>query len=359
MATVWERIKQFTVNRIVWCSLLAICCIALFILFVVRPWEDDTSDIESNVALAWNKAIDRLGMEPLYPPQEDFFVGDIYIVATRSKEAPVPDYPSEVFEGKGFKIGHVDLRSKINGRDQTPRFAVTKLVATGNADSDQSNVEISSSPDANLVSLSEISFPGVSIRRRLNSGTSYNLFALGRDTSTVEDITISKAETYSVPVLDALSALGQYCTDEATEKLCGDRYARKIFEFVFGRDINAKYQEKFIFNLNIKLISQVYLTRQIDVATGAADGVRYSISNATPHKKAAKDSGEDQSATNDTSAKSDSVSDVGKDPPPIPLPSEFIRYAAQNGASIANRQTFAKPLAFGFRSVSFAIDPTP
>ncbi|MDL2399653.1 hypothetical protein [Rhizobium mayense] len=359
MTKVSERIKQFIASRIVWRSLLAICVIALFILIVVRPWEDDTSDIESNVALAWNKAIDRLGMEPLYPPQEDFFVGDIYIVATRSKEAPVPDYPSEVFEGKGFKIGHVDLRAKINGRDQTPRFAVTKLVATGNADSDQSNVELSNTSDANLVSLSEISFPGVSIRRKLNSGTRYNLFALGRDTSTVEDITISKAETYSVPVLDALSALGQYCADEATEKLCGDHYARKIFEFVFGRDIDAKYQGKFIFNLTIKLVSQVYLTRQIDVATGAADGVRYSVSKSSPHKGAAKNNGEDQSPGKDTTAKSDAAADVDKDPPPVPLSSEFMRYAAQNGATIANRQTFAKPLAFGFRSVSFAIDPNP
>lgn len=49
----------------------------LAVIFLVRPFEAPTENDSDNVAIAWNRTMSRLGMESVYPPQEDVFVGDV------------------------------------------------------------------------------------------------------------------------------------------------------------------------------------------------------------------------------------------------------------------------------------------
>src|SRR5689334_10928473 len=70
-------------------------------VLALRPsLPDPTGD---DVAKAWNDSIARLGIQPVYPPEEDLVVGDIWVsVAGAPQEIPVL--------GKSVRIGHVEVR---------------------------------------------------------------------------------------------------------------------------------------------------------------------------------------------------------------------------------------------------------
>ena len=57
-------------------------------------------DGDKGAVAAWNEAVSLLNIEPIYPPQEDVYVGDIYAVVTRADRG---------FLGRSIKLWHVDL----------------------------------------------------------------------------------------------------------------------------------------------------------------------------------------------------------------------------------------------------------
>jgi hypothetical protein len=99
----------------------------------------DRGSIES-VALAWTTAISRLGIEPIYPPQEGIAVGDVFLViSTPPKEIQdqIPDYPAGVFTGRGIKIAHIDELSSSPEPQGDLVFADTAFNSEGKVDLQQ------------------------------------------------------------------------------------------------------------------------------------------------------------------------------------------------------------------------------
>ncbi|WP_353645106.1 hypothetical protein [Mesorhizobium sp. WSM2239] len=71
----------------------------LVVFFLVKPFDSPRELPDDNAAVAWNAAIERLGIQPLYPPQEDFFVGDIYVTLDDPESeiaGEIIRYPSNV-----------------------------------------------------------------------------------------------------------------------------------------------------------------------------------------------------------------------------------------------------------------------
>ena len=58
------------------------CAFFAFVLLVVRPFGDATENPEKELATEWNVGIAQLGISPVYPPEEDFYVGDILAVVS-------------------------------------------------------------------------------------------------------------------------------------------------------------------------------------------------------------------------------------------------------------------------------------
>jgi hypothetical protein len=57
-----------------------------YILFLVRPFSTiDLGSKSEDIASSWNASISRLGISPIFPPQEDFYVGDIWAVIVDSE----------------------------------------------------------------------------------------------------------------------------------------------------------------------------------------------------------------------------------------------------------------------------------
>lgn len=313
----------------------------LAIFFVVRPFEDPGEAVEKNAALAWGATIERLGMRPLYPPQEDFFVGDIYITL----EDPGTEvggkairYPSTAYKGRGVRIGHIDMRTSIAAGNRAAKFGNASVVQS----SAISPKFATSIDESGPISLSLVTFPGISIKRHIDTDSSFWRFFAGRRTGEVEEISIPSAETYSAPVIDSLVALGNYCSDEATADFCDDAAARKILSYTLGPDVNAIHDKKYIFPISISIVGQVFLTSRLKISRYNGDALSTKMSDDAQT--------DDQQSASGGSSKSE-ANETTKGRPS----SGSARYESMYSNRIHLDEPFARPLVFGFRAVSFAL----
>lgn len=327
--------------------------IIAFILFVVRPFASEKDEIAQNVALAWNGAIRRLGMEPLYPPREDFYVGDLYLTIEPidpNVRSTLPDYPTEVFAGKGVKIGHIDLRPEILALPSI-RFADT-AVSGSSPLLVQPKVEVREDAHDRLIYLSEVSFPGVEITWAADRSGGLPWLSASRRGTSEGKIVISGAQTYSAQIPDAIVKLQNYCADEQTSGFCSDAVARRIMTYVLGSDVTAVHQSKYIFGIGINLVTQVYMSREFDISRTEANSTAFSAGRGarkvtTPVTPSDPKVNTQAPAGAEEEASASAVSDEQQG-----NQADLLQSAR---SSLEMTGVRAKPLVFGFRSVSFPI----
>src|SRR3990170_2050415 len=139
-------------NGKTWPFLLGIGLTLAFTLAIIRPWEDPLPPPEDASAL-WSESVSRLGIEPLFPPQEDFHVGDVYVVISAYDEADgttrekSPDRP---LLRKSAKIGHLDLRHISIDTGRAPVFAQTVVNGDGAVALYQQREEVTAPANENI-----------------------------------------------------------------------------------------------------------------------------------------------------------------------------------------------------------------
>src|SRR6266566_6701489 len=114
-----------------------------------------------SVATDWNESVQRIGINPLYPPQEDLHVGDIFAVIKQSDN----EYPtSVVFGDHAIKLWHVDMTEELKAAyNAVPVFPRTKERPLHEDDSwDQNESEKLFEPGGKKT-LSLLAFPAFSI----------------------------------------------------------------------------------------------------------------------------------------------------------------------------------------------------
>jgi hypothetical protein len=77
--------------------------------------ETATPDLEA----AWNETISRLGIDPVYPPEEDLMVGDLLARVIADEPDPSVAKKSKLdsqspFLRRTVKIAHIDLRDQLD-----------------------------------------------------------------------------------------------------------------------------------------------------------------------------------------------------------------------------------------------------
>src|ERR1043165_7793107 len=90
-----------------WQGLTALLVIS-FLLVIVRPFARIADPEAEDVAVAWNRSIARLGILPVFPPEEDFHVGDVWAVINEAKGGEL-----KPLLGKSVRLAHIDLRDEI------------------------------------------------------------------------------------------------------------------------------------------------------------------------------------------------------------------------------------------------------
>jgi hypothetical protein len=331
-------------------------------LFVVRPFQAVRDPAPEDVASAWNNSIGRLGILPLYPPTEDFGVGDVMAV--------VADSENVTLLRKAVRIAHLDLRDLVLSSTLEPVFAETADPVAGTNFRKQDRFELPGDPSGKRIALSISAFPGITINHVLQSnagaGNSAGWFGSSHSGQRAEEIQIKGVETYGVSTVEAIVRFNHWCRDEKTKAYCDDSFVRQALAFAVSdrvlatkdsKDSNGVTTRGYAARLELQLVTRVYLTREIqqrrldDSAGGAAIQALADPSAAkpAPDKPAEQDSG--------ASRVSNAIDALNKSLAASGVPGAKISAIRSDDVDISLKETFQRPIAFGYRAVTIALVP--
>ena len=363
-----------------WWQILVAVLILAVAVFVVQPFKSIPDPGPEDVAAAWNTSIGRLGIQPLYPPTEDFGVGDVLAVVADSENVPLL--------GKAVRIAHIDLRDLILASTVEPVFADTADLAAGASFRKQDRTEVPTDSKDKRITLALSAFPGITISHVTQSaaaaGNATGWFGSARNGNQVEEIQIKGAETYGVSTIEAIVKFNNWCRDEKTKAYCDDSFVRQALAFAVsdrvlatrkadstkatstytegakdtpgtnatGATTPATGPKEYAARLQLQLVTRVYLTREIEqrrmneAAAGAAVQALADPSQAKPDPAAAKPG--DQSG----------IEAINRNLAASGTTGAKIAIVRSDGVNISLQETFQRPIAFGFRAVTIALTPS-
>jgi hypothetical protein len=305
--------------------LLAAVTIA-FIIVLVDPFSALPEPVVDDIALGWNTSLSRLGILPVFPPVEDFHVGDLLVMVTEGdEEAPLLR--------KAVRLAHIDLRDAVLAeRTGQPVFPDTVMPEAARNIRIQPSAEVAKAEPADPISLTLTAFPGISIRHGRHTKGSFGArlfgFSASREALDSEEIRIPVAETYGVNAASAIARLAAWCEEPDTQVNCTDDFARRVMAFTVSDQVLATRNGQYVFRLQLCLVTRVFLMREIEyrnLRQGSADA---SASAEAPS----------------TSSSAGSVSGGGD-------------ISRERKTDVTLRQVFQRPLTFGFRGVNVALAP--
>jgi hypothetical protein len=341
-----------------WQGLAALLVICLIVGFV-RPFARSPNPDADDVAASWNKSMSRLGILPMFPPAEDFYVGDVWAVVADAQEIPLL--------GKAVRVAHIDLREEMQkARNRQPIFADTAS-NTGNAISHQQSTEVSEVSDKEI-SLTLTAFPGFTITHttRATGSLGWNILGFGaeHDRQQIEEIRIPVAETYGVPYADAFVRLDAWCTDAATAILCSDKFLRRLIAYSVSPRILAARNGSYTARLQLILVTRVFLAREIEQRRlandtgGAVLQARTTSASAVPPVEPAVKIQENTSPEQRSESVSNSLKQNADAAVLRGTPFATASAILAGGAELMLRQVFQRPVAFGYRAVTIDVPPS-
>ena len=353
-----------------WQILVVLLTLAI-VVFVVRPFTTIRDPGPEDVAAAWSTSIGRLGILPLYPPTEDFGVGDVLAVVAGADNVPLLS--------KAVRIAHIDLRDLILASRVEPVFSDTAELAAGASFRKQDRTEIATDPSNKRITLAISAFPGITISHVTQSaaaaGNAMGWFGSARNGERVEEIQIKGAETYGVSPLEAIIRFNNWCRDEKTKAYCDDKLVRQWLAFSVSdrvlatttagakgtKDNKDNYgtsaggAKEYVVHLQLQLVTRVYLMREIEqrrmdqAAAGAAIQALADPSQANPDPAAAKPG--DQGANSAIGSLNKSLTSSG-------ATGAKVAIVRSDGVDISLQETFQRPIAFGYRAITISLAPS-
>lgn len=344
-------------------TLLGFLAVALIFLF--QPFGSSPDTTAENVAAAWDEGIARLGISPLYPPAEDFYVGDVWAVIADvqtpgmdNSTAQPAQFEATTLLGKSVRIGYIDLRGEIrSAKDGQPVFPDTADYKGDDKVHQEALLEIDKPPSADKIALSLAAFPGVTITHKINTAASVGwgigAFGLGRQNDELEQIRIPIAETYGAPVGAAFNRLDEWCAEPKTHIFCSDVYARHILAYAVSNHVLDQTNGKYNLQIALQFIYRVFMTREIDhtqvVSGDLAANFQFNAKQAE-HTPAATEAKPAKTGEPAFSALPES-DDANK-------PASTSAVALANSTQIGLHEVFQRPLVFGYRAITVNLVPT-
>lgn len=355
----WQRIPWRKIGQIV-AALIVFAAASSLVLAWLGPEQNNTHVIEE-----WNATISKLGIDPVFPPEEDVAVGDIYAVLDDSENGQ----PSRTALAlRSIKLTHQDLTADIEkAYRESYLFPVTKPRPTDESQpwNQEPNTQgIMTHPDKRTT-LPLAAFPGFTIRQQGGLGgglTGWLSTTFGFQSDSGIELNIPVAETYGIPSIEAVGELEKFCTDPNDPSRCTDETLRRHLAFVTPRAFELKPKDSgdtstadaaaqpssatnpYRFPLQVVLVNRVYLARYIDQRMNRSRSGESEIGQSLPGKQ-------DNNAAPDAKDKKAAAARNGVS----------LSIESSDGQSL--KQTFLRPLAIGYRAVKRVpkenvIDPT-
>lgn len=313
-----------------WVPLIIGGLFLLTALFLIDIFKSPSEKENDSVAITWNRSIARLGIEPVFPPLEDIFVGDIVIHLIPADGIDIQKIPDELkpLIGRGITVGRANLKAIIERNRQSP-----VIQQSANLDGTTSGSDHYLRPEVtDGLKLYVTAFPGVTVTTSTKSGTSWIDIALGRSRIETEEINIIKPETYSISVPEAAEALMNFCSNPDTEYYCSDKYARSILSYAIDNRVNKKENGQYYLNLSVNIIRQVFLTQSIDTSRYRGDMLTADITTNSRN------------------------TDTADNTQPAREPNTWkFDHTGHFSTRLTMKQEFERPIVFGFRRISINI----
>ncbi len=305
---------------------------------------------ETNVIEEWNATIAKLGIDPVFPPEEDVEVGDIFAVLD---DLQGRSSSPTALALRSIKIAHQDLTSDIQDA-----FSNSYLFPDTRPRPKDPNEPLEQTPKPDGIlshpparqTLPLAAFPGFTIKqqRRVRGGLLGWLSSTFRFESDHNiELEIPVAETYGIPSLIALGELEHFCSDPKYPNRCSELTLRTHLSYVTphafeemgrnaGSESNASTssseasQHLYKYPVEVVLVNRVYLARYIDQSVKNTRGAGSVIKpmNAPP-----KDSSGQKNERRDDGEGTRAETMFGSDDTQV------------------LKQTFLRPLVIGFRAV--------
>jgi hypothetical protein len=314
--------------------------------------------------VTWNKSIARLGLQPVFPPSEDIFVGDVWaVVVEDALDSSLP------LLGKAVRVDHIDFRKDILAEAKgRPVFEDTADLKKDEAFRRQGRKE--TTPDTGeSIALALAAFPGITISYATQSagtvGSSWGSLGGGKRSQQTEEIRIPIAETYGVSARVGYIGFDKWCKTPETKTRCTDQFVRNLFAFTIDNRVLEKREDgQYGTRLQLSLVTRVFLAREIEQRRQIHDDRGLLVQIPIRTGKAG-----DSSPTEATT-----VAASSQPPPATPLDAADHMVAAAaagtkagskfsilsaDGVEVGIREVFQRPVAFGFRTVNFTLEPTP
>jgi hypothetical protein len=374
-------------------AVAGVIAIAVFVALAAAMFFGRGPADDLNVVAQWNNTIAKLGIEPVFPPEEDVYVGDLFAVITEDRRSE-GSIAKEPLLNRAIKIDHIDLTDELNRTyNAVPIFPKTaprpgSIHDPWMQEVNQSGIFTTSQAPRSVLGIA--AFPGFTIhQQRSASGGLSGLFGLlggsYQDDDLVE-VRIPVAETYGVPSGIAAGRLSAYCADPFTRDYCTDitlrRHLSHVARGLFDKKLDASGALYYLVDVQLALVNRVYLTRSIEQkrrlsATSVLKQINDAVSNlktvtsqpdAVPSAMppGGSQSGSSQPPASSSSSASPSQSPTTSRPADIlerldaKIPGGLMTILTSSDSSYELKQTFQRPVAIGYRAVRarFPSNPT-
>ena len=266
----WIRQQLQRVKARIWIS-TAVSLVFIAGAITALLWARAATALPQSVEEKWNVAVRQLGVEPVYPPEEDIEVGDVFAIVSYDSlpENGVIDSP---LANHAVRLWRIDLSAAVN--DNYKNTYVFSHLADAELAEKNRDESVSASEDL-IFKLREhrsdlpiVTFPKfrISDNRSAHFGLIDNILskfsAMVDLTSNVEtEVSITKTETYGVPYLVAENALINFCEEDfpsacqedAVRKVLSTRIGPQIYDI--GLDRNTKKQ-RYRMSVEVGLINR-------------------------------------------------------------------------------------------------------
>ncbi|QCL99809.1 hypothetical protein CFBP6624_06415 [Agrobacterium tumefaciens] len=321
-------------------------------LFFLMGETDVTDDY---LPKRWNESIRRLGIEPVYPPQEDIYVGDIIaeVVDSGHKFKSLPtDLESESFIGRYVKITQIpNLRGYLGVKSEAPYFGDSIWSEDKKSLSiAQPRTEVAVDGTTSGLVVKDALFPVIKIERKEGMAGLLRNIAFGGARADIEEIELQNVQTYAINPFHAQNALMGFCNDGDTKVYCDDDYIREKLSYILNRNIlrTAETEDcgsRYIYDIRLLVVRQAFLTRGVKVTNGRA---RAAFLDAGGNKG-------DVQKTVDGATVAATTGPQGQQPAAENMVGNDNSIRSTNSSGLFSNSQFARPLVIGFNSVSIGM----
>jgi hypothetical protein len=253
----------------------------LVMLLTASTGEDRAAN---DIIADWNRTISKLGIEPVFPPEEDIYVGDIFAVVkadhldTNARSTPAGSNfistLSNPLLNRAVKVDHVDMTQTLKEfYSQLPVFSTTTPRPPADRDiwaqAAADDVDPFTASPHKYLSLA--AFPAFTIKTS-NAGSGdlqipmIGRLSFSRSRKDSEELEIVFAETYGVPTVLAAAILAKYCQDPFTRSVCDEERVRDHLTFLMGSAVKELLpnSKDYRFEVELHFVYRAYLTRAIN-----------------------------------------------------------------------------------------------